>query len=80
MMQFTRRSFVRLMSGAFAALGLSGRGMAWRGRHAQPGQAPAPAESNEAADLSLWFREPASEWVNALPVGNGRLGAMVFGG
>lgn len=30
--------------------------------------------------LSLWYREPAEEWVQALPVGNGRLGAMVFGG
>jgi len=29
--------------------------------------------------LELWFDEPASEWVEALPVGNGRLGAMVFG-
>jgi len=30
--------------------------------------------------LSLWYQEPASKWVEALPVGNGRLGAMVFGG
>jgi alpha-L-fucosidase 2 len=30
--------------------------------------------------LSLWYRQPASKWVEALPVGNGRLGAMVFGG
>lgn len=30
--------------------------------------------------LSLWYRQPANEWVEALPVGNGRLGAMVFGG
>ncbi|MGM0531203.1 MAG: glycosyl hydrolase family 95 catalytic domain-containing protein [Bacteroidota bacterium] len=28
----------------------------------------------------LWFKQPASEWDEALPVGNGRLGAMVFGG
>jgi len=28
----------------------------------------------------LWYRQPAKEWVEALPVGNGRLGAMVFGG
>jgi len=27
----------------------------------------------------LWYDEPASEWVEALPVGNGRLGAMVRG-
>lgn len=28
----------------------------------------------------LWYRQPASTWTEALPVGNGRLGAMVFGG
>ncbi|HUU94105.1 MAG TPA: glycoside hydrolase family 95 protein [Phycisphaerae bacterium] len=32
------------------------------------------------SELTLWYTEPASEWVEALPVGNGRLGAMVFGG
>jgi alpha-L-fucosidase 2 len=30
--------------------------------------------------LSLWYREPARAWVEALPIGNGRLGAMIFGG
>src|SRR5687768_2715763 len=55
------------------------------------GEAPPPT-----SPLSLWYREPAgdrpataprpsaavasAEWVRALPVGNGRLGAMVFGG
>jgi alpha-L-fucosidase 2 len=28
----------------------------------------------------LWFRRPAARWIEALPIGNGRLGAMVFGG
>ncbi|WP_307720093.1 glycoside hydrolase family 95 protein [Paenibacillus ehimensis] len=28
----------------------------------------------------LWYRKPASKWEEALPLGNGRLGAMVFGG
>ena len=27
----------------------------------------------------LWYEGPAKEWEEALPVGNGRLGAMVFG-
>lgn len=27
----------------------------------------------------LWYRQPADHWVEALPIGNGRLGAMVFG-
>ncbi len=30
--------------------------------------------------LSLWYTQPAEKWVEALPVGNGRLAAMVFGG
>lgn len=30
-------------------------------------------------DLKLWYDEPAQRWTEALPVGNGRLGAMVFG-
>jgi alpha-L-fucosidase 2 len=29
--------------------------------------------------LLLWYDKPASEWTEALPVGNGRLGAMIFG-
>lgn len=33
-----------------------------------------------AADPVLWYRHPAQRWGDALPVGNGRLGAMVFGG
>ena len=37
------------------------------------------AEAAEAAPLELWYDEPAEKWVEALPVGNGRLGAMVFG-
>src|SRR5687768_6072664 len=31
------------------------------------------------SDLKLWYRQPARNWNEALPVGNGRLGAMVFG-
>ena len=40
------------------------------------GQSEPPPE----ADLKLWYERPASQWVDALPIGNGRLGAMVFGG
>ncbi len=32
------------------------------------------------ADLRLWYERPAATWVEALPLGNGRIGAMVFGG
>ena len=30
--------------------------------------------------LTLWYGHPAWEWVQALPIGNGRLGGMVYGG
>ncbi|MFI7679306.1 glycosyl hydrolase family 95 catalytic domain-containing protein [Actinophytocola sp. NPDC049390] len=40
----------------------------------------APADVRAAGDLALWYDEAAgSDWLRALPVGNGRLGAMVFG-
>jgi alpha-L-fucosidase 2 len=39
------------------------------------GKAPPPVEP-----LCLWYRRPAKRWVEALAIGNGRLGAMVFGG
>jgi alpha-L-fucosidase 2 len=39
-----------------------------------------PAGVQEAGDLALWYDEPAGDdWLRALPLGNGRLGAMVFG-
>jgi alpha-L-fucosidase 2 len=38
-----------------------------------------PAQTPKEA-LALWYPVPAAQWVEALPVGNGRLGAMVFGG
>ena len=45
---------------------------------------PVIAFTGEAAPpdgpLTLWYRRPAQKWTEALPVGNGRLGAMVFGG
>ncbi|MBP3566840.1 MAG: glycoside hydrolase N-terminal domain-containing protein [Paraprevotella sp.] len=35
--------------------------------------------SKASDDLKLWYKTPASDWTSALPIGNGRLGAMVFG-
>ena len=39
------------------------------------GEAPPPD-----APWSLWFRKPASSFLESCPVGNGRLGGMLFGG
>jgi len=35
--------------------------------------------SSQNNDLNLWYDAPARQWTDALPLGNGRLGAMVFG-
>lgn len=34
----------------------------------------------KAEDLKLWYKQPATKWVEALPLGNSRLGVMVYGG
>ena len=44
-----------------------------------------PALLGRAADISspdmvLWYRQPATNWLQAMPLGNGMIGAMVFGG
>jgi alpha-L-fucosidase 2 len=36
--------------------------------------------ADSSAATTLWYAKPAEAWISALPVGNGRLGAMVFGG
>ncbi|UII23417.1 glycoside hydrolase family 95 protein [Fulvivirga ligni] len=35
---------------------------------------------SQESDLKLWYNHSANNWNEALPIGNGRLGAMVFGG
>jgi alpha-L-fucosidase 2 len=42
---------------------------------------PATAQAEvPSPTTTLWYRQPADRWVKALPVGNGRLGCMIFGG
>ncbi len=66
----SRRDFVRAALAAGGALLLD----------PHLARAAPPAAQEPAAPLALWYRRPAAQWVEALPVGNGRLGAMVFGG
>lgn len=42
--------------------------------------AAAGARLLPASDLLLWYDQPSERWTDALPLGNGRMGAMVFGG
>lgn len=36
--------------------------------------------SSQPQNLELWYEKPAEIWLESLPIGNGRLGAMVYGG
>jgi alpha-L-fucosidase 2 len=63
-MRTTRRQAIQTMGVALAALA-----------------APAQERPGVPGALTLWYRKPASKWESeALPIGNGNLGAMVFGG
>jgi alpha-L-fucosidase 2 len=62
----TRR---RLLEGGALATGLSSWAMA----------AATTATGQSGDGQRLWYDAPAAEWLQALPIGNGRLGAMVFG-
>ncbi|MDP2890027.1 MAG: glycoside hydrolase family 95 protein [Bacteroidota bacterium] len=35
--------------------------------------------NSQNKSLKLWYEQPAKQWVEALPIGNGRLGAMIYG-
>jgi alpha-L-fucosidase 2 len=52
----------------------------WRGWWPRLAKAGQPLPGPGTGDLRLWYDGPANtNWLRALPVGNGRLGAMVFG-
>jgi len=38
------------------------------------------ANAEAAPATTLWYAQPAEKWTDALPIGNGRIGAMIFGG
>lgn len=75
-LHFTRAGF-RLLGERYAQTMLELQGFGAR----EPAMEPtASTSAPDDAALKLWYDQPAEQWVEALPVGNGRLGAMVFGG
>ncbi|WP_326799419.1 glycoside hydrolase family 95 protein [Streptomyces sp. NBC_01808] len=75
MRRLTRREMIRLGAAGTGAVMMP---VPWTAA-ARAGSA-APPEVRAVDDLALWYDEPAgSDWLRALPVGAGRLGAMVFG-
>lgn len=79
----TRRTALIAAGGlaAAGAAGIFGRGTARAWATGRPGSAP---QASTNSDLVLWYHDPAQNWqgylYNPLPIGNGALGAMVFGG
>jgi alpha-L-fucosidase 2 len=70
MNNISRRDYLKLLGAGAAAMAASDQSFA----------APGPgADRTERANI-IWYRQPAAKWTEALPIGNGRLGAMVFGG
>jgi alpha-L-fucosidase 2 len=39
-----------------------------------------PVIQSAESPLRLWYDKPAGDWVEALPIGNGNMGGMIFGG
>ncbi|MEZ0472820.1 glycosyl hydrolase family 95 catalytic domain-containing protein [Luteimonas salinilitoris] len=69
------------MAAGLAMAGLGGMATAQAQEQGRSAPDPAAAPAVQGADaLKLWYRRPATQWVEALPLGNGRLGAMVWGG
>ncbi len=67
----------RVLSGCLALAMLAGAG----GANALAANGPdgAAHDASRRAETLLWYRQPAAKWEQALPLGNGRLGAMLYG-
>lgn len=73
MAPYNRRDFIKTATLALSSISLAGLPFSF-GCKKKGSQF-----SDNSSPLSLWYDEPASEWTEALPLGNGRLGAMVYG-
>ncbi|MDG4780871.1 glycoside hydrolase family 95 protein [Micromonospora sp. WMMD961] len=75
MSDLTRRQAIKI-----GAAGAGGALLPLPWTAAARADAVAPPQVLAAGDLALWYDEGAgTDWLRALPIGNGRLGAMVFG-
>jgi alpha-L-fucosidase 2 len=72
MNRWTRRSFLVNTSATLGALSLT--------KAQTLAKAPSDTAPPASGELTLWYEKPAPQWVDALPIGNGHLGAMVYGG
>lgn len=47
---------------------------------AMPADTAQPTWARPQGEMLLWYRQPAQTWLEAMSLGNGIMGAMVFGG
>jgi alpha-L-fucosidase 2 len=71
--QIQRREFLKQTAAASVVLPLVSESLMSAQKNPLDGE-------KAGGDLVLWYDKPATQWVEAAPIGNGRLGAMVFGG
>ncbi len=76
-MPTSRRAFLKSVSAAVGAASLSVAGI---DADAEAKMGKARETTARAGSEKLWYSKPASQWLEALPIGNGRISAMVFGG
>ena len=71
-----------LVSSALAASAAPAKKPAAPAKPAEPARSSVPLTGEAPppqGDHVSWYRQPAGKWIEALPIGNGRLGAMIFG-
>jgi alpha-L-fucosidase 2 len=71
-----RRHFLETIISSTAALALPETILA----NSRISSSTTEAKPQNSNNPILWYQQPAEKWIEALPLGNGRLGAMVFGG
>jgi alpha-L-fucosidase 2 len=77
MRRIDRRQLLRVAAGGLACPWQSLAGWTTRAIATETAESNAQSSVNL---LKLWYDAPANRWTEALPIGNGRLGAMIFGG
>jgi alpha-L-fucosidase 2 len=79
MNEYTRRQVLRT-AGAAAGTALAAGALTESLTASATGTIDTGSSGSDTNPLKLWYQQPATEWLQALAIGNGRLGAMVYGG
>lgn len=74
-MPTSRRGFLKTVTVAVGAASVAGAQL-----NAESSSLYEPEKAPDSPNEVLWYRQPAKTWLEAVPIGNGRISAMVFGG